>query len=205
MASKSKNVNWGGMNVICNNVITGKASPAAGENVTVPTTGTVTTASTTTVVEESGFGTLRTVHLDLTDFAVGTSGDAAALALGASVFTLPAGDVIIEQCTIRGALTAAISATTDTPEFGLGNVVASGVNATLGAVDAGCENICGPWVATNVAGDTPTDGGSDTQGTYIASADPHVVYFNVADTWADVTAAGAVTFDGYVVLKYRVL
>ena len=203
--AQGKNINWGGLNLVCNSVITGKASAQAGENVSVPTNGTVTTSGTTTLTEETVIGGLHTVQLDLTDFAVGTSGDGAALALGASLYTLPAGDIIIEGCVVRGALTGDISVTTDTPEFGLGTTVGSGVNATLGAVDADCENVCGPWVATNVAGDTPTDGGSDAQGTYIATAGDHVIYFNVADTWADVTAAGAVTFTGYVVLKYRVL
>lgn len=205
MATKQNTVNWGGLNLLVDQVITGVTSNGAGEARALETKGTVTTTATTTLAEEAVSGKRHTVQLDLTNFAVGTSGDLSSLAIGASLYTLPAGDIIIERCVVRGAITAAISVTTDTPEFGLGNVVGSGANATLGAVGAGAENICGPWVATNVAGDTPTDGGADTQGTYIATADPHVVYFNVADSWADVTAAGAVTFTGYVVLEYRVL
>ena len=134
MASKQNTVNWGGLNLLVDQVITGVTSSGAGEAASLGTKGTVTTEGTTSLNEETVIGGLHTVQLDLTSFAVGTSGDAAALGLGASLYTLPAGDIIIEGCVVRGALTADISATTDTPEFGLGNVVASGVNATLGAV-----------------------------------------------------------------------
>ncbi|MCA9340667.1 MAG: hypothetical protein KDA17_07155, partial [Candidatus Saccharibacteria bacterium] len=163
------------------------------------------TTGTTSVLEDSAWGTLRTTVLQLTNFVVGTSGDDGNLALGASLFTLPAGDLIVEQAVLKGALTADISVTTDTPEMGLGNVVATGVQATLGAVDAGCENIAGPFVATAVDGEDVDDGGATESGLLVQAADSHVVYLNVADGWADVTAAGDVTFTGYVVLKYRMV
>ena len=208
MASKAKNVNWGGLTLVCDRIVTGKATSAAGENVTLPSKGTVTTSGTT-VAEETIVGDEHIVKLTLTDFAIGTSGDAAALALGASLYTMPAGDKLVEGSSIIGAVTAAISVTTDTPEIGLGTVAGTGVNATLGAQATTTENIGGPFVLTNVAGNTATDGGvgaaSNTTGLLVPTADSGVVYLNLADTWADVTAAGACTFTGVVTLKYRVI
>lgn len=208
MASKAKNVNWGGLTLVCDRLVTGKTTSAAGENVTLPAKGTVTT-SATTVAEETIVGDEHTVKLTCTDFAIGTSGDAAALALGASLYTMAAGAKMVLDSSIIGAVTAAISVTTDTPEIGLGTTVASGVQATLGAVNAACENIGGPFVLTSVDGTDTTDGGvgatSNTTGLLVAAADSGVVYLNLADTWADVTAAGACTFTGVVTLKYRVI
>lgn len=162
-----------------------------------------TVGEATVVADERTVGDQHFTKLTLTDFAVGTSGDAAALALGALLYTLPAGAVLVEDASVIGALTADISVTTDTPEFGIGNVVGEGAVATLGEVDAGAENVAGPFVATNVAGDTDTDGGVTASFLLIPAADPHTLYFNVADTWANVTAAGAVTFTGVVTLRWR--
>ena len=170
--------------------------------------GTVTTSGTT-VAEEHGDSVWHYTTLTLTAFAVGTSGDAEALALGASLYTFPAGNIAVDGSSIVGAVTAAISATSDTPELCLGTATGTGAQATCGAVSAAVESIGGPFVLTNVAGDTATDGGvgatSNTVGLLVPTAGSHVVYLNVADTWADVTAAGAVTFTGVVTIKWRVI
>ncbi|BAQ16102.1 hypothetical protein [Methyloceanibacter caenitepidi] len=168
--------------------------------------GAVTTEATTDV-EEHGDGMFHITKLTLTDFAMGSSGDGANLALGASLYTFPAGAIMVEDSSIVGTINADISVQTDTPEVGLGTVVGAGVQATLGAVNAACENIGGPFAAASVNDGAVAGAGaaSNTTGLYIAESGglSHVVYLNAADGWADVTAAGPVTFTGVVTLKWR--
>ncbi|MCA9340679.1 MAG: hypothetical protein KDA17_07215, partial [Candidatus Saccharibacteria bacterium] len=183
MPDNTRIVDWGGLTLRVNKVEVGTTDAgkadgsvlemSSGGDLTVPGSvisgtgnGTVTTAATTTAVEY-GDEINHTTKLTLADFAVGTSGDNASLAIGASLYTFPAGEILVENVSVVGAITADISVTTDTPEFGLGTTVGSGANATLGAVDAAAENVAGPFVATNVAGDTATDGGVSVPGLYI--------------------------------------
>lgn len=170
--------------------------------------GTVTTPATT-AVEERGDSIFHYTKLTMTAFAMGTSGDAAALALGAKFYTLPAGDFIIENATMVGTILAAISdKDAASSEVGIGTVVGSGVNATLGAVNAAAENVCGPVVIA-AYNDTAVVGV-----TIAAAAQPFLriaasgglardLFLNTATTWADVTAVGAVTFTGVITLKWR--
>lgn len=174
-----------------------------GPLITTSTIGTVTTTATTSVAEY-GDDVNHVTVLTLTDFAVGTSGDNVALAIGASLYTLPAGDLVIENTSFTGTITASISDPTTTGEIGLGTTVGSGANATLGAVAAGAENILGPIVVTGGEFDgAEVFSGASAPTTFILAADGHVIYFNIAATWADVTAAGAVTATGTVTIKWR--
>jgi hypothetical protein len=159
----------------------------------------------------------HTTVLTLTAFAVGTSGDNANKAIGALLYTFPAGIIQIDSAEFIGlGITAAISVTTDTPEVGLGTTQASAVQATLGAVAATAENISEGGDTTNVAPDVagtatinsskkPTVASGDDGPLVIPAASAHTVYLNIADGWADVTAAGAVTAAGVVVLNWKKL
>jgi hypothetical protein len=170
--------------------------------------GTVTTAATTEV-EEHGDDLFHYTKLTMTDFAMGTSGDAAAKAIGAKFYTLPAGDFIIENASIVGTVLAAV----DDPaaanaEVGIGTLIASGVQATLGAVDAACENVCGPVVIaafddTAVVGVSVAAGAQPFLRIAASGGLARDLFLNAAATWADVTAAGAVTFTGVICLKWR--
>mgnify|MGYP003393000255 FL=1 len=187
-------------------------SVTSSSQLTTTNVGTVTT-SATTVAQEHGDGVVHITKLTLTAFAIGTSGDNANLALGAKIYTLPAGAIAVEDASIVGGITAAISVTTDTPEVGIGTTVASGANATLGTttediVDGGAAGyVGGDTVAPDVAGTTFSKGMTATTPIMIKTSGgkSHDLFLNVADGWADVTAAGAVTFTGVITLKWRIV
>ena len=140
---------------------------------------------------------------------MGDSGDGAALALGAEVYTLPAGAIVIDHATCVGTILADISnKTAASSEVGLGTVVGTGANATLGAVDAGCENVCGPVVIgaynnTAVSGLTVASAAQPHLHIAASGGLAHEIFLNTATTWADVTEAGAVTFTGVITLTWR--
>ena len=118
--------------------VTGAASLAA-----LATTGAMTTTSGvgavaaegTLVSEEGGGGQ----HITKLTFTKTTSAAGAALADGARVYTLPAVPCLIRGVYVSGLLIAATE--TGTPEVGVGTALASGANATLGAVGATAEDI----------------------------------------------------------------
>jgi hypothetical protein len=175
--------------------------------------GTVTTAATTTAVEY-GNAIEHLTKLTLTSFAVGTSGDNASLGIGAKFYTFPAGTIQVIDATMVGGLTAAISATTDTPEVGIGTVIASGAVAVLSGtatfediINGNVSGDGGDTVAPNVAGGTFYKNSSFTAPVLIKTTGGKArdLFLNVADGWADVTAAGAVTFTGVITLKWRIV
>jgi hypothetical protein len=174
--------------------------------------GTVTT-SATTVAAEYGDGVNHITKLTMTAFAMGTSGDNASLGIGAKFYTFPAGTILVESATIVGGITAAISVTTDTPEVGIGTVIGSGAIATLSTtlediVDGGAAGLTGgDAVAPDVAGTAFYKGNTFTTGILIKTSGGKArdLFLNAAVAWADVTAAGAVTFTGVITLKWRVV
>jgi hypothetical protein len=187
----------------------------AGKQLTSANVGTVTTSATTTAVEHGDSIDHLTV-LTMTDFAVGTSGDNAALAIGAKFYTWPTGvNILVESTTISGGITAAISVTTDTPEVGIGTVIASGANATLttgtweNLVDGGASgsSVDAAAVAPDVAGTVFHKKNLTTVQPIIKATGGAArdLFLNAAVTWSDVTAAGAVTFTGTITIKWRVL
>lgn len=173
-----------------------------------------TVGASTVKAVEYGHGAEHLTVLTLTSFAVGTSGDNASLGFGALLYTFPAGIIMVERAGfINVGVTAAISVTTDTPEVGLGTVVATGAIATLGAGAATMEDILEGGDTSNIAPDVagtatinstkkPTVATGDDGPKIIQAAAAHTVYFNMADGWADVTAAGAVTASGTVFMKW---
>lgn len=184
---------------------------ASGKAILSADGGTVTTSSTT-VAAEHGDGLWHITKLTLTNFAIGTSGDNAALAIGAKFYTFPAGTIVVENASIVGSITAAISVTTNTPEVGIGTVIGSGASATLTTtmediVDGGAAGfVGGDAVAPNVAGGAFYKGNTFTTPVVIKTSGGKArdLFLNVAATWADVAAAGAVTFTGVITLKWRV-
>jgi hypothetical protein len=168
------------------------------------TTAGIGAASGNATAVEYASGAHHTTILTLSSFAVGTSGDAAALAIGALLYTFPAGIIQVKSSLISVGLTAAISVTTDTPEIGLGTTQGSGANATLGAVAATAENIFEGTAVADVAGTVflGTKLPTTTNVLSIAAAAAHTVYLNAAVTWANVTAAGPVTASGTVMIEW---
>lgn len=171
--------------------------------------GTVTTAGTT-VAEEQGNGIWHTTKLTLTAFAVGTSDDNASLAIGAEVYTFPTGTILVENTSIVGGVTAAISVTTNTPEVGLGTTIGTGAAATLTTtmedlMDGGAGSTGSDNVAPDVAGGTLYKASNFTAPILIKTTGgkAHKLFLNVAAAWANVTAAGAVTFTGVITVRWR--
>jgi hypothetical protein len=178
------------------------------------TSGTVTTAATTVAVE-SGNDVDHFTKLTMTGFVIGTSGDGTNLAIGAKFYTFPAGDIVVKDMVIFGKFTAAMSVTTDTPEYGVGSVIGSGAVTTLSTtmedyIDGGAAGgvIGGTAVLPNVAGDTFVLKGmlaASTMGVWIKTTAglSHDLFLNVADGWTDVTAAVPVTFTGTITFNWR--
>ncbi len=164
---------------------------------------TVTLGTGVTAVHE-GDGVHMRSTFTLTSFALGNSADNAALAVGAAFATLPAGVHAIHVSRLSIGVTIADANKAQTPEIGIGNVVASGANAVLGDAPAGSENIIeGAAVAdcngtAKVINTVPTAGKS----LVINVGDAHALYLNVAATWADMAAVSALTATGTIVIDW---
>ena len=144
------------------------------------------TPGTNVVATEYGDGKRHVTLLTLSAVAI-TVGDNAALGVGALIYTFPAGAVYINSTHGSLAMTMADNINTDTPEMGIGTVIASGANATLGAVGLTAEDIAGPVVLTDTDGTASIFVQHTVGDLIIAAADVHTVYVNFADTWANVT------------------
>lgn len=134
---------------------------------------------------------------------IGTQGDNASLASGLKIFDFPAGPAIqVVGGRMNGTLLGTGSVLTDTPEIGLGTTIASGEQATLGAVAATAEDLLGPFVAASVNNGAAIGQGVASGPKSIAAGGTKTVHINIADGWADVTAAGNVLFTGVVELHW---
>jgi hypothetical protein len=167
----------------------------------------------TLVVEEFGDANDHITKLTCAAFAVGTIPDNVALGFGAKFYTFPPGSIYIPEATIAGGLTGAVSVTAQTPEVGIGTVVASGAIATLttgtfeNLIDGGAAGgtIDAALVAPDVAGTFFAKTNLSTARGIIKTSGGAArdLFLNVAATWADVTTAGALTFTGVIQIKWR--
>jgi hypothetical protein len=171
----------------------------------------------TVVATEKAVGDAHVTELTLTAFSVGTIGDAASKGIGAKIYTLPAGAIVVEDASIVGGLTADADVVTDTPEVGIGTVVASGVIATLSTtaediVDGGAAGyVGGDAIAPDVNGTVFYKGRTFTTPVMIKTSGgkSHDLFLNVADGWANVDLVGppvytgVLTFTGTITLRWR--
>lgn len=166
--------------------------------------GTVTSANAT-VVEEGDKTRHRTVITLKSGVTVASTGNAA-LGLGKSIYTFPNAKIAVRAASVDIKLTCSGGVVTaDTPEVGLGSTIASGANATLGAVGAAVENIMEGKAAADVNGTVfqncvgygaaSTPFSAPNKVTSIAAGP--TVYLNIADTWA---GADTITMAGKIVL-----
>lgn len=184
---------------------------AAWQVVNVPSTvGTVTTTATT-AVEEYGSGIDHFTKLTMTSFSLGNTADNASLGIGAKFYTFPAGTILVRDVTLVGSLTAAISVTTNTPEIGIGSVVASGAVSVLSGtatfedyIDGNASGTGGDTVAPDVAGGAFYKSSSFTSNILVKTSGgkSRDLFLNAAAAWNDVTAAGALTFTGVITLNW---
>ncbi len=172
--------------------------------------GTVTTTATT-AVEEYGNGIEHLTKLTMTAFNLGNTADNAALGFGANFYSFPAGTIIVTDATMVGSLTANISVKTNTPEIGIGTVVASGAVSVLSGtatfediIDGNASGTGGDTVAPDVNGTAFYKSSSFTNNILIKTTGgkSRNLFLNAAATWVDVAAAGALTFTGVITLKW---
>ena len=164
------------------------STPAA---TVVPATGTV-------VAKETGDDSHHITTIDIADLTILATTNAS-VGGGKLIYTFPAGKIVVKRATISiGVIgTAALNAA-DTPEIGIGTVVATGAIATLGAGGATMENI---FEGTAMADCNNTAyQGSQDRILAITEAGVHDVYLNLADGWAGIDAGMKAT--GRVILEW---
>jgi len=164
------------------------ATPAA---TVVPATGTV-------VANETGFDSHRITTIDIADLTILATTNAS-VGGGKLIYTFPAGKIVVKRATISiGVIGTAALNVADTPEIGLGTVVATGAIATLGAGSATMENIF-EGTAMSACDNTAYQGSQDRI-LAITAAGVHDVYLNLADGWAGIDAGMKAT--GRVILEW---
>ena len=147
------------------------------------------------------FGNQRQHTTVLTvDTTLGAIAGGANLGLGKLIYTLPAGACVIESAYMSMAITQTQgNITADTPEVGVGTVVASGAVAVLSGT-ATFENILTGQVAADCNGTATVKTVAD-QVLVIETGGAHTVYLNVADGWAASGDAAAI-LRGTVTLRW---
>ena len=157
---------------------------AASNQTPITSVNTGTVADGVTAVEY-GDGTFHKTVLTVNSTLPAIAGGAA-LGVGKLLYTLPAGAELVDGAYMSMALTAAggnIDA--DTPDVGVGTVIATGAVSVLSGT-ATFENIITGQTATDCSGTASVVTTAPTAGTALASeaAGAKTIYFNVADTWA---------------------
>ena len=147
-----------------------------------------------------GDGVNVTAVLTLTNvvLAVGNSEN---LGVGALIYTLPTGACLIRDSYMSVGFSG-VSTTTDTPEIGLGTVIASGVVTALSGT-ATFEDIITGQVAADTNGTATVKGVAPTANVplEITTAGAHTVHVNMADGWgANADQSGLL--NGTVVLSF---
>lgn len=163
------------------------------------------------VAEEHGDGIEHVTKLTCTSFAVGTGGDAANLAIGATCYTFPAGAIMVLDGSVKGIFDQASHGTISAGEVGLGTTTGTGASATLSST---MENIFdggnGGAITSYVLGTTVATAGGIAGGAsgalkIAAGASPRTVFLNLAAAWPNIAAPEAVTFTGIVTIRWRLI
>jgi len=163
------------------------------------------TVSTGVTAVEHGNAYNKTTVLTVSSVLPAIAGGAD-LAVGKLLYTLPAGDCIIESCYMSMALTAADgNIDADTPDGGLGTVIASGAVAVLSGT-ATFEDLITGQAFNNCTGTAEVVTLRPTAGVplIIPAASAHTIHFNVADGWA-ASGEAACPIAGTVIVNWRFL
>jgi len=154
-------------------------------------------AETGVTAAEYGDARQHVTKLTFTALAIGSSTGAAELGFGKLLYTLPAGAIVVRAAYMSVALTGSGAACdADTPDGGIGTVIASGVVNVLGGT-ATFEDMLTGQTFNNLTGTAEVKTVSN-QILTIEAASAHTVHFNLADGWAaacDVTGTGTVTLE----------
>jgi hypothetical protein len=167
------------------------------------------TAPTGITATEFGDGYHHTTVLVLSDFVIGAPSAGNSLGIGAKVYEFPAGAHVHLVSYFNLGLTAG-TVTSDTPDVGLGSVVASGAVSVLSGTATFEDYITGQtWgVALDGTEQATTPLGATagilTGISLNAADDEKSLYLNAADAWnAGVT--GNLTASGRIVLVWNTL
>lgn len=132
----------------------------------------------------------------------------AALGAGLLIYTFPAGVIIVDAVHMDIGITQTDgNINADTPDVGIGSVIATGAVSVLGGTSTFEDYVTGS-AATNCTG-TNTDSTTEMTagGAVIIPASgglSHAVHFNAADTWA-ASGDDAAILDGNIWIAWRFL
>lgn len=159
--------------------------------------GTITTA-------EYGNGYNHVTVLTLTDVVLPAISGAVDEAQGALIYTFPAGTQVINSIYMSVGISGLAAIQADTPDVGIGSVIASGAVATLDGT-ATFEDYVTGQTATDCNGTATIKATLTTSGTptLLESGDTKTIYFNFADGWAGASATN--TADGTVTIEWATL
>lgn len=160
------------------------------------------TADTGVTATHYGDGKDITTVLTFTSLSYTISG-AANEAIGKLVFTFPAGAHVHNYTYMDVALQGGGTVDADTPDIGIGSVIATGSVAVLGGT-AGFEDYITGQTASNCNGTATKKTSVATAGALTGisineAAGVKAVHLNIADGWA---GADTVTASGTIVLKW---
>jgi hypothetical protein len=161
-----------------------------------------------TATEYSSDGRHFVTVLTFTGLAVGTiaAGDKA---YGKKIYTLPAGAQLVKASYMSVGLTTAGSTKTDTPDVGIGSVIATGNVALLNGTATFEDYLTGQTAAdvngtATVAGPICATAGALTGIALNSAASAKTIHLNVADGW-NAGAVGALTATGTVAISWEKL
>jgi hypothetical protein len=158
---------------------------------------------------EVGDGKHHVTTLTLTNKDLGAVAGAGNHAVGALIYTFPAGVHLHSVTYMSVGLTTAVACAADTPVVGIGSVIATGAQATLLAVGATCEDYIVGTGAANCTGTATVVGpvgavaGIHTGISLSAAGGVKALHLNAADGWAG--ASATVLASGTVVLVWDTL
>lgn len=165
-------------------------------------------AGTNCKAEEYGDGHVHTTVLILTDVVLGAPTAGANEAVGALIYTFPAG-VHVHEVTYQNVGLTIGTVTTDTPDVGIGSVIGTGNVNVLGGTATFEDYVDGSAAADCagtplVVGPVGATAGVLTGISLNKAADVKAVHLNAADGWnAGVT--GNLTATGIVTLKWSLV
>ncbi len=157
------------------------------------------------VATEYGDGKNHVTRLVLTAFSQ-IVGDNASLGVGNIIYTFPAGIIAINSAGGSVAMTVDFGTKTDTPEVGLGTLIASGAIATLGAGNAAMEDITDGIAMADVNGTARLmDSNLGEAIKVMPAVASHVVYLHFAVAGVDSSADTGSSITGTVWLNGTLL
>lgn len=168
----------------------------------VVTTASIGTAATGFTATELGYSRRHRTELAV-DTVFGAITGGASLGLGLLAYTFPAGEIIVNSVHMNIALTALDgNIDADTPDLGIGTVVASGAVAVLSGTGT-FENLLTGQTVTDCTGTATVKTTIPTAAVpfVIATASAHTVYLNVADGWA-ASGEAALPVTGTIVIDW---